>query len=180
VLARQRHAVGLVGDEHVVGHERLEREVGRVVAGGVDEDVGGRWPRTRALDELAHPHAAEARVEARPARDAVQVGRQVDLLEALQLLPAQRVGRIGLAVDRQRPVLERHLGVRPHREHRPLQRRRLARREPREVDAELLGALAAALAEDARRQLHAPASARTAACAAATRATGTRNGEQET
>src|SRR5262245_1619788 len=74
VLGRQRVPVVMRGEDDVVVEERLEREVRRVVRGGVDHDVAGRRAGARVGQQVPGPDATPVVVEPAPARDAVHVG----------------------------------------------------------------------------------------------------------
>jgi hypothetical protein len=152
VLALERQPVERVGDQRVLVLQRREREVRRVPAVRVDQHVRGRRPRCGAGEEVERPHARPAGVELRPARHAVQVGRELRLRQREQLLPAQGERVLHEPVDGQGPRRRVELRDRPDREHRELLRRRLARRQARRIDAEFLGAPAPALAEQLRRE----------------------------
>src|SRR5207248_10918499 len=73
VLRRERLAVGLVDDERLVVLERGERDVRREAVLGVGDREAGARPRAAECRQLAPVHALEARVEAAPARLAVDV-----------------------------------------------------------------------------------------------------------
>ena len=81
MIRLQRRAVGLPGNQRVVVLERLERDVRRKPLLGVREDEVGARLRPDELRQLAPVDAAEARVEAAPARDAVDVDRDLPARE---------------------------------------------------------------------------------------------------
>ena len=73
MVGRERLAVGLVGDQRLLVLERLERHIRREALLGVRDDEASARVRLDELRELAPVDAAEAGVEAAPARDAVDV-----------------------------------------------------------------------------------------------------------
>ena len=73
VLGGQRLAVGLGREQRQVVLERGERDVRGEALLGVGDDEARARPRADERREVAPVDAAEARVEAAPARDAVDV-----------------------------------------------------------------------------------------------------------
>src|SRR5262249_18718298 len=119
VLERERLAVGVRREQRVVVLERRERDVrGEALLG-----VGDREARARARAaqgrELAPVDALEARVEAAPARDAVDVLRRRRPRQLAEPLPRELELALDLAEDPQRPrrEVDRRNGARV--EHRP-------------------------------------------------------------
>src|SRR5439155_19077578 len=90
VRAGQRFAVSLVGDECVLLLERRERHVLGVAGLGVRDGEMRRRLRLAELRELPPVDTAEAGVETAPARDAVDVGRDLRRRQRTQLLVVER------------------------------------------------------------------------------------------
>src|SRR5205823_3215517 len=90
VLGRERLAVGLVGDKGVLLLERLERHVRGEALLGVRDDEARMRLRLDELRELAPVDAAEPRVEAAPARDAVDVDGDLGGGQLAELVPGER------------------------------------------------------------------------------------------
>src|SRR4029077_20491403 len=84
--------------------------------------------RADELSEIVPVDAAEARVEAAPARDAVDVDRDLAAGQLLQLLPRQRQRLLDLAEDAEVPGRKIRARNRAGMQHRPLLRQVLARR----------------------------------------------------
>ena len=70
-----------------------------------DDEAGG-GPRPDELGEIAPVHAAEARVEPAPARDAVDVGRDLGLRQLPELLPREPDRVLDLTEDAEIPHRE--------------------------------------------------------------------------
>ena len=157
VLGLERLAVGRVGDQRRMLEHVGQRQVGRVAAVAVGQQVA--WP----------PAVGPARVEQRRDRDA-RASRipNFDQRVTQWMSPSQSVARRGL---KRRPVQRRtaprtapsidssHSSVGDlrglaDRQHRPLDRRRLAGRQPVGIDPERLCAPAAAVSEHPRRDRH--------------------------
>ena len=137
VVRRQRLAVGLVGDQRGLVLERGERDVrGEALLGVRDDEAGARLRRDE-LRELAPVHALEGRVEAAPARDAVDVDRDLAARQLEQLLPGERERPLDLAGDRQVPGRQVGVGHRARVQHGPLLGQVLAGRQARRVVAGL-------------------------------------------
>src|SRR5512138_2527877 len=68
---------GLVSDQRVLVLDRLDRDVRGEALLGVRDHEAGRRLRRDQLGELAPVHAPETSVEAAPARDAVDVDRDL-------------------------------------------------------------------------------------------------------
>src|ERR1700730_3295667 len=134
VLGLELLAVRLPGDESLVVLERLERHVGREALLRVREHVAGARLRSDELRELAPVHALERRVEAAPARDAVDVRRDLRLRQCLQLVVAKRDRLLDLAEDLEVPRGELGLRNGAGVEDGPLLGQVLARREPGGVE----------------------------------------------
>ena len=100
---------------------------------GVRDDEAGARLRAHELRDLAPVNAAEARVEAAPARDAVDVLHVLRLRQRGELVPAQRDRVLDLAEDAEVPRREIRVRHRAGVQHRPLLREVLARREARGV-----------------------------------------------
>jgi hypothetical protein len=120
VLRHERLAVCLVGNECGLVLERGERQVGREPLLGVGDCEMGARLRTDQLRELFPMDAAEARVEAAPARDAVDVDGDLAARQVLQLLPAERDRLLDLAEDAEVPGREIGVGDGARVEDRPL------------------------------------------------------------
>ena len=92
MLRRERLAVGLVREERLVGLEATRADVrGEPLLGMRDDEARGGRGRTSSA--RARPvHAAEARVEPAPARDAVDVGRDLGLRQLSNSSHASRIG----------------------------------------------------------------------------------------
>src|SRR5262245_15468179 len=120
VLERERLAVVLHREQHIVVAQLVEREVRRVVMVGVHEDVLRLWPRPHTRDDLADGDALEAVVETRPASDAVDVARDLGHRKPKELVPGPRHLVLDQPEAAKRPgsrVEARRLAI---REHRPL------------------------------------------------------------
>jgi len=125
VLARERLPVHRV-DEQDVGFERFgERDVRRVAVVAVAQDVRGFREGLGERKDVRDPHTAEAKVEARPGRDAMKVGVFLDLIQGVQLREAKDDWMAARAIDLEGPALRRDLGVNAEVEHGPLVRLRL-------------------------------------------------------
>ena len=154
MVGLERLAVIGVSDDHVVVEHDLEREVGRVAAVGVGHHELAFRIDAGAAEQLADGDADPGRVELRPARDAVDVGRDLPLREGLQLVPGQGQRVVDLAEDVEIPLGQVERGIRPDREHRKALGQVLPRWHASGIDAELLRLPLPALAQDARRNGH--------------------------
>src|SRR6266536_3374304 len=103
MIGRQRLSVGLVGDQRLLVLDRLQRNVRGETLLGVRDDKAGARPGGDELRELAPVHALEGRVEAAPARDAVDVDRDLAARQLAQLIPGERQRTLDLAGDPQVP-----------------------------------------------------------------------------
>src|SRR2546430_2547329 len=129
----QRLAVGFIGDHRLLVLEGVERHVGRETLLRVGDHEACAWLWSDELGEIAPMDPAEARVEAAPAGDAVDVDRDLGRRQLLQLLPAQRDRILDLAEDLEVPARELGLGHAARVQHRPLLGQVLARRQARGV-----------------------------------------------
>ena len=129
MFERERPSVGTVDEQHVFLQRLGERQVRRVAVVAVAEDVGRRIVGQREGAHGGKAHAAPRDVEARPAGDAVEIARVVDLLQGEQALPVEDERVRAGAVYPQRPVRFGEVRRDAEVEHRPLARlcRRLAR-----------------------------------------------------
>src|SRR5213592_1701989 len=120
VLGGQGRAVGLVGDQRLVLLEQRERDVRREALLGVGDDEAGARLRLGELRQLAPVDAAEARVEAAPARHAVDVDGDLGARKRLELVPCARDRPLDFAEDAEVPRGQVGLRDRAGMEHRPL------------------------------------------------------------
>ena len=154
MVGLERLAVVGVGEQHVVVHHHLERQVGGVAAVRIGHDVLALGLDPRLLEQVAQEHAAPRRVELAPAGHAVDVHHHVRLRQVVQLLPGELQLVLHLSVELEVPAREVELGIRPDGEHREALREVLPGRDPRRVDSELLRLALAALAQYARGHSH--------------------------
>src|SRR3954465_2676839 len=89
MVGRERPAVMMRGEQHVLAIEVGERDVGGESLLRVDEHVGGSWIGLHALHHFAEGDASPAIVEAAPARDAVEVTRDVEARESVEFFPRE-------------------------------------------------------------------------------------------
>src|SRR5207248_3918577 len=103
VLGHEGGAVGLVGDQRVLVLERGERHVRGEALLGVSDDEPSARLRLGELRELAPVDAAEGRVEAAPARHAVDVDGDLGARKRLELLPRERDRPLDLSEEAKVP-----------------------------------------------------------------------------
>ena len=154
MLRRERLAVGLVDDECLVVLERGERDVRGEAELGVGDREAGARPRAAECRQLAPVHALEARVEAAPARHAVDVGRDLRRRQLLQLLEGQGQRLLDRAGHLERPGGEVDVRDLTGVEHRPLVRVVLAGRQAGRVQARLAHLVLCLGSEERHRFLH--------------------------
>src|ERR671935_834238 len=99
------------------------------------EDEAGARPRSHELRELAPVDALERRVEAAPARDAVDVERELGCRQRAQLVVAERHPVLDLSEDAEVPCGEIGLRNRAGVQHGPLLGQVLAGRQPGWIEA---------------------------------------------
>src|SRR5262249_7482606 len=102
-----------------------------VIRIGVLQDELRLRQRAAGLDDGADVHPLPRVVQARPARDAVNVGRQRDARQPQELLPRPRHGVGDEAEAAERPALRIEARRQSIGEHRPLLRQHLAGRHTR-------------------------------------------------
>src|SRR3990170_4883534 len=103
VLGREVLPAVCPRDEDVVVHHRLQRQVRGVAVLASGDDPLRLRLHPGPLGEQPERHPGPCVVESRPARHAVHVGLHVDLLERLQLVVGEPVGRVHEARDLQVP-----------------------------------------------------------------------------
>ncbi len=154
VLRSERRSVGLVDDERVLVLERRERDVrGEAVLGVGDREARARL-RVAELRELAPVDAFEVRVEAAPARHAVDVGGDLRRRQLLELLEAQGQRLLHLAGHLEGPGGEIDVRDLAGVEHRPLVGVVLPGREAGGVEACLANLVLCFRSEERHRFLH--------------------------
>src|SRR5947208_9889401 len=119
MLRSERVAVCLVGQKGFLVLDRGERDVRGEPPLRVGDDETGTRLRLDELRELTPMDATEARVEAAPARDAVDVHRDLDGRQLLELAPGQAERLLDFAADREVPRREVGLGHRARVEDGP-------------------------------------------------------------
>src|SRR5205807_5539209 len=107
MLFRQRFAVPLVRNDHVVVHADLEWIVRRVTVVALEEDVCGFGLRFHEVGNSEECHSLPFPVELGPGGDAMKVAYVFELRQREELLPVQRDRVLDQAVDFQLPFVER-------------------------------------------------------------------------
>ena len=130
MLFRQRFAVPLVRDEHVVVHADLEWIVRRVTVVALEEDVCGLGLRLHKVGDGEKRHPLPFHVELGPGGDAMKVAYVFELRQREELLPVQRDRVLYEAVDFQLPFVERDFRLKAQVEHGEIVHLPLAGREP--------------------------------------------------
>jgi hypothetical protein len=127
MLRLERLAVVVVRDPRLAVGDVLERQVRRVAAVRVREEV------LRVVVDVAQEgvdrDTLPDRVELRPLRDAVDVDRDVLARERPELVP-RPADRLRAALDREHPLFKGGVGGRPGREHGEVVDQVLSRRDP--------------------------------------------------
>src|SRR5262245_32112690 len=116
VLGLEIRSTEAKGDPRLSVQEILQRQIGRVVAVGVDERIGRvrLQPREEHVDRDALP----GRSELRPPGHAVQIRRERLGRQAAKRLPVPTPEDIVSLLDGELPLLERNLRGRPRGEDR--------------------------------------------------------------
>src|SRR2546425_8654967 len=129
VVRRQLGAVVPVGDHDVVVGGDLDGKARRVIGVAMRDDVVGRAARLNQRHQVFEGDALPVVVEPAPGRYAVHISRKRRRWQFPYVVPGQRRRGVDLAVEAEPPashVIARRAAV---RQHRPLQREHLSRRE---------------------------------------------------
>src|SRR4029450_10300679 len=145
MLAADRLAVPAPRQQHVIGREISQRDVGGVGVVGMEDDVLGRGLGLHELQEIAWANALPLVVIARPGSDAVDVSRERALGQVGELAPFPRRRAFDLAVDEQAPGMSGDSRLDAEIEHRPVLDLALAGRQALRMGSGLAGQQPAAL-----------------------------------
>src|SRR5438034_7574078 len=137
VVGSQRLVVRFVRDQRLVSLKRLERQVRGEPLLRVGDHVARTRLRFHDFRELVPVHAAEARIEAAPARDAVDVDADFAARELFDFLPRQGQRLVDLAEHTEVPRREVRLRDRPRVQDGPLLRQVLPGRQARGIESAL-------------------------------------------
>src|SRR5713101_7287158 len=99
MLARQGTALPGMREQHVLGVEFGQRQVGRVVVVAVEDDEARRGLRANGRQDMLRADALPGIVEARPGGDAVDVGDLAERRLGAERRPAPGHGALDQAVD---------------------------------------------------------------------------------
>src|SRR6266849_352076 len=120
MLARQRTTLPGMREQHVLGIEFGQRQVGGVVVIAVKDDEARLGLRPNGRQDMLGADALPGIVETRPGGDAVYVRGIAEHRLGAERRPVPGHGVLDQAVDAELPVLGRHIGLDAEIEHRPV------------------------------------------------------------
>ena len=129
MVGRERFAVVMGGEEHIVAIEVGERHVRGVALLGVHEHVIGFRPELHQLQNVTEENARPRVVKAAPARDAVEVAADLRFRQAVEFLPAQPQRFLDQPAQVEIPLRGIEARHRSVMQHGPFQGERLPRRQ---------------------------------------------------
>ena len=107
MLGRERHAVHLIGDQHVVPQGHLQRKAVHVAVRRVEGHALGAGGKLRPLQQLVEPHALPERVAREKPAYGVADARERDVLlhgrHCQQLFVGELEGIAHVALEREPP-----------------------------------------------------------------------------
>src|SRR5260221_2575341 len=130
MLARQRMALPGMREQHALGIEFGQRQVGRVVVMPVEDDGARLGLRANGRKDMLGADALKGIVETRPGGDAVNVGDIAEQRLGAERGPIPGHWVLDQAVDGELPALGGHVGLDAEIEHRPVRDLALPRRQP--------------------------------------------------